>query len=217
MSTDSFNWSEIIKGKKGIFTSDNQSCGNIIAEEGEYLIAEEGAVTQHFYKIPKSKISRYDGAQLVLDITYADLKSYEERTENQKIGSIGDSISDKVGVVTEKLDDVKDKAVDTTKGVTHKTKDTITQSVSKTSSKTTSASSNQEREFEEGAAGTETGRKEDPLTEYRDKEAMTPAKIKEHEPTTLKRKMTEKIAGPGQEKVLQKNRYGVAERARRMK
>lgn len=46
---------------------------------------------------------------------------------------------------------------------------------------------------------------------------MTPAKIKEHEPTTLKRKMTEKIAGPGQEKVLQKNRYGVAERARRMK
>ena len=31
--------------------------------------------------------------------------------------------------------------------------------------------------------GTEVGRKDDPLTEYRSKEAMTPAKEKEHEPT----------------------------------
>ena len=29
---------------------------------------------------------------------------------------------------------------------------------------------------------------------YRDKEPMTPAKIKEHEPTAVKREMTERIA-----------------------
>jgi hypothetical protein len=44
-----------------------------------------------------------------------------------------------------------------------------------------------EREFEEGAAGTQKGRKSDPLTEYSDKEAMTPAKINEHEPTAVSR------------------------------
>lgn len=58
--------------------------------------------------------------------------------------------------------------------------------------------SEQEREYEEGAAGTEVGRKEDPLKESRSKEPMTPAKIKEHEPTAVKREMTEKITEPGQ-------------------
>jgi hypothetical protein len=38
----------------------------------------------------------------------------------------------------------------------------------------------------------------DPLTEYESKEPMTPAKIKEHEPTAVKREMTEKITEPGQ-------------------
>jgi hypothetical protein len=52
--------------------------------------------------------------------------------------------------------------------------------------------------YEEGAPGTETGRKDDPLTSYREKEPMTPAKIKEHEPTAVKREMTEKITEPGQ-------------------
>ena len=47
--------------------------------------------------------------------------------------------------------------------------------------------SNTDREFEEGAAGTIKGRKNDPLKEYSEKEAMTPAKIKEHEPTAVKR------------------------------
>jgi hypothetical protein len=51
---------------------------------------------------------------------------------------------------------------------------------------------------DEGAAGTETNRKDDPLKEYRDKEPMTPAKEREHEPTAVKREMTEKITEPGQ-------------------
>jgi hypothetical protein len=53
-------------------------------------------------------------------------------------------------------------------------------------------------EYEEGAAGTEKRRKEDPLKEYREKEPMTPAKEKEHEPTAVKREMTEKITETGQ-------------------
>ena len=52
-------------------------------------------------------------------------------------------------------------------------------------------------EYEEGAAGTEKKRKDDPLTEYREKEAMTPAKEKEHEPTAVSREMSEKITESG--------------------
>ena len=62
-----------------------------------------------------------------------------------------------------------------------------------------SSASGQDRQFEEGYAGTDTGRSEDPLTEYRDKEAMTPAKIKEHEPTAVHRDPTDqKITEEGQ-------------------
>jgi hypothetical protein len=52
----------------------------------------------------------------------------------------------------------------------------------------------------------------DPLTEYEAKEPMTPAKIKEHEPTAVKREMTEKITEPGQ---ANSNPEEAAERARR--
>ena len=69
-----------------------------------------------------------------------------------------------------------------------------------TSSESSTSSSGQGRQFEEGGAGTEAGRKEDPLTEYREKEAMTPAKIKEHEPTAVKRDLSDqKIVEPGQQ------------------
>ena len=47
--------------------------------------------------------------------------------------------------------------------------------------------SESDRQYEEGAGGTEVGRKDDPLKESRSKEPMTPAKIKEHEPTAVKR------------------------------
>ena len=43
-----------------------------------------------------------------------------------------------------------------------------------------------DREYEEGAAGS-SGRKKDPLKEYDEKEPMSPANIKEHEPTAVKR------------------------------
>lgn len=52
----------------------------------------------------------------------------------------------------------------------------------------------------------------DPLNEYESKEPMTPAKIKEHEPTAVKREMTENIAESGQ---VGTNPQNVAERAQR--
>jgi hypothetical protein len=50
---------------------------------------------------------------------------------------------------------------------------------------------------DEDRYSTGAGQKDDPLTSYREKEPMTPAKIKEHEPTAVKRDMTEKIVEPG--------------------
>ena len=52
--------------------------------------------------------------------------------------------------------------------------------------------------YDQDRVTTEAGQKDDPLTSYRDKEPMTPAKIKEHEPTAVKREMTERITEPGQ-------------------
>ena len=98
--------------------------------------------------------------------------------------------------VKEKLKGSKDKIVDTK----DKAKDKVTSTKDNVSSSSSSSSyGKHERESEEGRAGTEFGRKDDPLTSYREKEPMTPAKIKEHEPTAVKREMTEKIVEPGQE------------------
>ena len=80
------------------------------------------------------------------------------------------------------------------------------------SNKLNADTDNDDRTFEEGGPGTETGRKDDPLTDYREKEPMTPAKIKEHEPTAVKREMSERISEPGQ---TTQSSQDAAEKARR--
>ena len=61
-------------------------------------------------------------------------------------------------------------------------------------------SEEQDRGFEEGAAGTKADRKKDPTKEYDEKEPMSPAKIKEHEPTAVKRDASDqRIVEPGQQ------------------
>jgi hypothetical protein len=92
----------------------------------------------------------------------------------------------KMSEIKDKLKGVKDKVL----GVGEDAKDTVTGRDASASGGTGA--------YEEGAPGTERGRKDDPLTSYRDKEPMTPAKIKEHEPTAVKREMTAKIAESGQ-------------------
>lgn len=56
----------------------------------------------------------------------------------------------------------------------------------------------EEREYEEGIAGTDLKRKSDPLKEYLSEEPMTPAKIVSHEPTAVQRDPSElHITKPG--------------------
>ena len=89
----------------------------------------------------------------------------------------------------------------TMSGIKDKVKEKVTDAKDKVtgSNNENTSSSGQERQFEEGVPGTEAGRKDDPLTSYRDKEPMTPAKIKEHEPTAVKRDPSDqKIVEPGQ-------------------
>jgi hypothetical protein len=74
------------------------------------------------------------------------------------------------------------------------------------------SSNEQERQYEEGAAGTRTEKKKDPL-KYDEKEAMSPAKIKEHEPTAVRR-------DPNDQKIAEGGKTGTssedaAEKARR--
>jgi hypothetical protein len=88
------------------------------------------------------------------------------------------------------MSEIKDKVKDKVMGA----KDKVMGAKDRASSDTT----NEEGQYEEGLPGTEKGRKDDPLTDYREKEPMTPAKIKEHEPTAVKRDMTEKITESGQ-------------------
>jgi hypothetical protein len=90
---------------------------------------------------------------------------------------------------------IMDKVKGTVTGAKDKVKDVGDATKDKVAGSTSSAGSGA---YEQGAAGTETAIKDDPLTSYRDKEPMTPAKIKEHEPTAVKREMTEKITEPGQ-------------------
>jgi hypothetical protein len=60
-------------------------------------------------------------------------------------------------------------------------------------------SSKEDREYEEGAAGTKTDRKKDSTKEYDEKEPMSPAKIREHEPTAVSRDVSDqKITEEGQ-------------------
>jgi len=131
------------------------------------------------------------------------------------------NIADKV---KEKLKDAKDKVASTTKEGAEATKekmtdakDKVTSTTKETSGGVSSSSSStgggQTGKFEEGGPGTEIGRKDDPLTEYREKEPMTPAKIKEHEPTAVKRDPSElNIVEPGKQST---NAADAAEKARR--
>jgi hypothetical protein len=86
------------------------------------------------------------------------------------------SIKDKI---KEKVTDAKDKVVGTTENVS----DTV----------------RGEAHEEEGVAGTGANTYKDPTREYDEKEPMSPAKIREHEPTAVKREMTERIVEPGQQ------------------
>ena len=118
-----------------------------------------------------------------------------------------------MGKVADKLKQKLTGAKNKVKGAADKTTSKAKEGVSSTTSSTTKARTNQQsRRFEEGGPGTEIGRKDDPLTEYREREPMTPAKIKEHEPTAVKREMSERISESGKTTTSSQD---AAEKARR--
>jgi len=72
-----FDWAEISKSKKGIRTSDGKACGVIVSSAGGEIFVVDGAVNIKKYRIPKSKVKFYNGAELVLKIPSYLIKEYE--------------------------------------------------------------------------------------------------------------------------------------------
>ncbi len=109
----SIDFSELIKSKKGVITSEREDCGNIIGERDDSIIVEKDGISEHVYLLPKSKVGGYDGAQLILNISATELRSFEERKET-KGESIKETIKDKVDpgnikdTIVDKVDKVKD-------------------------------------------------------------------------------------------------------------
>lgn len=117
-----------------------------------------------------------------------------------------------MGKIVEKVKEKLTRAKDKVKYTTDKATDTAKKGMS---SSTTASSNMQDRGFEEGGPGRdhEYGRKEDIFTGYKEKDPMTPAKIRDHEPPAVKGKMSEEITEqPGQ---AGKNAQEASERDRR--
>ncbi len=72
-----FDWAEISKSKKGVRTSDGKACGVIVSSAGGEIFVVDGAVNIKKYRIPKSKVKFYNGAELVLGIPSYLIKEYE--------------------------------------------------------------------------------------------------------------------------------------------
>ena len=126
-----------------------------------------------------------------------------DRTTSSTTTEGGGGITDKI---KEKIKGAKDKVVSTA----DKAADTTKKGVSSTT--TTTTNNEQGREYEEGEAGTRFDRTKDSTQEYDEKEPMSPAKIKQHEPTAVSRDSSDqKITEGGQTTSSQ----DAAEKARR--
>ena len=94
--SSSTNWAEFVKDRKGIRTKDNKSCGNIIGNDEKNIIIEEGGMRQRIYRVPKSTIQPYNGADLTLNISYDEFKTDEVKDNDKHIlESITESGKDK--------------------------------------------------------------------------------------------------------------------------
>jgi hypothetical protein len=71
-----FDWAEISKSKKGVRTSDGKACGVVVSSAGGEIFVVDGAVNIKKYRIPKSKVKFYNGAELVLRIPSYLIKEY---------------------------------------------------------------------------------------------------------------------------------------------
>jgi hypothetical protein len=73
------DWDRIIH--KNVRSKDLQGAGNIVAIDGDsVIISTQGA--QHQYKIPKSRVEGYNGAEVFLDIAVSDMSSFNTDNDN---------------------------------------------------------------------------------------------------------------------------------------
>jgi hypothetical protein len=78
------DWDRIIH--KNVRSKDMQGAGNVVAIDGDsVIISTQGA--QHQYKIPKSHIEGYNGAEVYLDLSVSEMSSFN-RDDNSKSQAI---------------------------------------------------------------------------------------------------------------------------------
>jgi hypothetical protein len=73
----SINWAEISKSKKGVRTIDNKACGVVVSSAADDIWVVDGTVNLKKYRIPKSKVKSYNGAEIVLKIPTLLMPEYE--------------------------------------------------------------------------------------------------------------------------------------------
>ena len=98
MSSDVIrNWDKILH--KNVRSKDMDGVGNVIAindDNDSISITTQGS--QHIYKIPKSHIEGYNGAEVFLDLTAADMSKYDIDSESQ--GNTEDTITTTTSTTT---------------------------------------------------------------------------------------------------------------------
>jgi hypothetical protein len=68
------DWDRIVH--KNMRSNDNEDAGNVAAvDEDSITVLSEGARNE--YKIPKSAVEGFDGAEVFLKLTTAELKNYK--------------------------------------------------------------------------------------------------------------------------------------------
>ncbi|HEY6669253.1 MAG TPA: hypothetical protein VI033_08885 [Candidatus Nitrosopolaris sp.] len=72
-----FDWNEIAQAMKIVKTSDQTLCGNVVAEYKDNIIIIAHGPKLHEYMVPKSKVDRYDGSDVYLNIPYSLLSSFD--------------------------------------------------------------------------------------------------------------------------------------------
>jgi hypothetical protein len=72
------DWKEITKSNKGVRTNDQQTCGNVIAEDAYSIIVYDGVINIHEFLVPKSKVNYYDGSEVHLNVPYDILSAVFE-------------------------------------------------------------------------------------------------------------------------------------------
>ena len=118
------DFSELIISKKNVLTSERHNIGNIIGEKEDSILVEDPGINDNVLVIPKSKIKAYDGAQLILDISLSEIRSYgeiQEIHESKIIPLLGErldlskqTIEDKFVITKEPITETKTISVSVT-------------------------------------------------------------------------------------------------------